>query len=101
MSVTASAAGKSSDREYASQQMPRLRDVAALNQCANLAAGDGSAANLQFRIGNHLEAKIFSKVGQAFDVAFCFVTKVKILAFVHFLRLQSLAQNLARKLLRR
>ena len=91
VSVTAPAAGRSSDGKNAAQKVPRLSGIATLNQSANLAAGDGDATNLLLRIGNHFKSEFFSELRQTVNVALSLMSKMEIVALVHLVRLESLA----------
>src|ERR1051326_6338388 len=58
MSVTAAAARRAGEAEYAAKQPLRLADFARLDQCPDLAAGNRNAAHQHHGISLHLEATL-------------------------------------------
>src|ERR1051326_461694 len=74
--------------EGASQQMPRPADSPGPDQPANLAAGDGFAAQSHLGIYLNLKSHFAPKLGQLIDVARGPVSEAEIESFVHFAGVQ-------------
>src|SRR3954471_24476298 len=83
-----------SDAEGAPEKRARHRDIAFANEFANATARHAVAAQAHLGIGNNGESRLFTKLGEFFEVSFRLVSEVKIKAFVHFFGVQLLAQNL-------
>ena len=67
-----------------SQQVPGAADPAFAQKLADMAAGDGLAAQFHLRINFDLEAHLASELGQHLHIARGLVAKMKVVAFMHF-----------------
>src|SRR5579871_2114789 len=79
--------------------MPGHADVAGSQLCAYLAAGDRDAPHHHHWIDMYIKAKFTAKLFQARGCALCLVAEMKIIPFMHFLRMQYAGKNVARKVL--
>src|SRR6476469_5370954 len=97
VAVASSPSGRACYAEDAPQQAPGHADFSGSNERANLAAGNWNPAYHHHRIDAHVETKLFAQLFQARGIALRFVAKVKIIAFMHFLRAQPAGKNVASK----
>ena len=73
----------------------------ATSKSAYLAAGNWNPAHHHHRIDAHVKAKLAAKFFQTCGSALCIMAEVKIIAFMHFFRVQFAGKNVAGKFLRR
>src|SRR5579864_3642353 len=101
VAITASATWSARNAKDAAQQSPRHAHLALQQEPAYLAAGNRNSTDHHYRIDAHIKTKLLAQIFQARGSALGVMTKVKIIAFVHFLRVQPAGKNIARKLFRR